>query len=84
MSTATLTTKGQITIPVDVRRALNVEAGDRAGDRVEFVQIEPGRFEVLAATRSVCELKGRFGKPKRTVSIEEMNAAIAAQGSRAR
>ncbi len=80
MSTATLTTKGQITIPVDVRRALNVEAGDR----VEFVQIEPGRFEVLAATRSVCELKGRFGKPKRTVSIEEMNAAIAAQGSRAR
>jgi hypothetical protein len=38
----------------------------------------------LAATRSVCELKGRFGKPKRTVSIEEMNAAIAAQGSRAR
>lgn len=80
MSTATLTTKGQITIPVDVRRALNVEAGDR----VEFVQIEPGRFEVLAATRSVCELKGRFGKPKRTVSIEEMNAAIAAQVSRAR
>jgi AbrB family looped-hinge helix DNA binding protein len=30
---------GQITIPVDVRRALNVEAGDR----VEFIQIEPGR-----------------------------------------
>ncbi len=80
MSTATLTTKGQITIPVDVRRALNVEAGDR----VEFVQIEPGRFEVIATTRSVRELKGRFGKPKRTVTIEEMNAAIAAQGARAR
>lgn len=80
MSTATLTTKGQITIPVDVRRALNVEAGDR----VEFVQIEPGRFEVIATTRSVRELKGRFGKPKRSVTIEEMNAAIAAQGARAR
>ncbi len=80
MSTATLTTKGQITIPVDVRRALNVEAGDR----VEFVQIEPGRFEVIAATRSVRELKGRFGKPERAVSIEEMNAAIAAQAARAR
>jgi len=52
MSTATLTTKGQITIPVDVRRALNVEAGDR----VEFVQVEPGRFEAIAATRSVREL----------------------------
>jgi AbrB family looped-hinge helix DNA binding protein len=75
-----LTTKGQITIPVDVRRALNVEAGDR----VEFVQMEPGRFEVVATTRSVRELKGRFGKPQRTVTIEEMNAAIAAQGARAR
>jgi hypothetical protein len=30
---------------------------------------------VIAATRSVRELKGRFGKPTRTVSIEEMNAA---------
>ncbi len=79
MSTATLTTKGQITIPAEVRRKLNVEAGDR----VEFVEIEPGRFEVIAATRSVRELKGRFGKPTRTVSIEEMNAAIAAQAARA-
>ena len=49
MSTATLTSKGQITIPADVRRELNVEAGDR----VEFVQVEPGRYEVVAATRSV-------------------------------
>ena len=80
MSTATLTTKGQITIPVDVRRALNVEAGDR----VEFVQVEPGRFEVVAATRSVRELKGRFGKPGRTVSLDEMDTAIAAQAARAR
>jgi AbrB family looped-hinge helix DNA binding protein len=80
MSTATLTTKGQITIPVDVRRALNVEAGDR----VEFVQVEPGRFEVIAATRSVRELKGRFGKPARAVSIEEMDAAIEAQAARTR
>ena len=80
MSTATLTTKGQITIPADVRRVLNVEAGDR----VEFVQVEPGRFEVVAATRSVRELKGRFGKPARPVTIEQMNGAIAAQGSRGR
>lgn len=80
MSAATLTSKGQITIPADVRRALNVAAGDR----LEFVQVEPGRFEVIAATHSVAELKGRFGKPRRTVTIEEMNAAIAARGSAAR
>ena len=77
MSTATLTSKGQITIPAEVRRLLNV----RTGDRVEFVQIEPGRFQIVAATRSVRELKGLFGKAARTVSIEEMNRTIAEQAA---
>lgn len=80
MSTATLTSKGQITIPADVRRSLNVDAGDR----VEFVQVEPGRFELIASTRSVRELKGMFGKAKKAVSIEDMNAVIAKRGSAAR
>ena len=79
MSTATLTSKGQITIPADVRRALNVQTGDR----VEFVQIEPGRFELVAATRSVRELKGLFGKAARAVSLDEMNRTIAEQATRA-
>ena len=79
MTTATLTSKGQITIPADVRRALNV----RTGDRVEFVEVEPGRFEIVSATRSVREMKGMFGKAPRTVSIEEMNRTIAGQGARA-
>ena len=79
MSTATLTSKGQITIPADVRRLLNVQTGDR----VEFVQIEPGRFELVAATRSVRELKGLFGLATRTVSIDEMNRAIAEHGAQA-
>jgi antitoxin PrlF len=80
MTTATLTSKGQVTIPANVRRDLNVDTGDR----IEFIQIEPGRYEVVAATRSVRELKGMFGKPKRSVSIEEMNAAIARKGANAR
>lgn len=79
MTTATLSSKGQITIPADVRRVLNVQTGDR----VEFVQIEPGRFELVAATRSVRELKGMFGTPQRTVSIEEMNRTIAERGASA-
>lgn len=80
MTAATLTSKSQITIPSEVRRALQVEAGDK----IEFIQIEPGRFEVIAATRSVRELKGMFGKATLVVSIEDMNAAIAAQGAAAR
>lgn len=79
MTTATLTSKGQVTIPADVRRALNVQTGDR----VEFVQVQPGRFELVAATRSVRELKGMLGKPTRTLSIEEMNRVIAQQGAKA-
>ena len=79
MTAATLTSKGQITIPSAVRRALQVEAGDK----VEFVQVEPGRFEMVAATRSVRELKVMFGPAGRVVSIEEMNATIADQGASA-
>jgi AbrB family looped-hinge helix DNA binding protein len=79
MPTATVTTKGQITIPAPVRTALGVEAGDR----VDFVEVEPGRFEVVAATQSVTALKGLVRKPKVPVTIEAMNAVIAAQGARA-
>ena len=80
MTTATITSKGQITIPADVRQALDVDAGDR----VEFVQVEPGQFLFVAANRSVTELKGMFGKPAKSVSIEDMNRAIASRGASAR
>jgi AbrB family looped-hinge helix DNA binding protein len=80
MTTATLTSKGQITIPATVRAALGVDAGDR----VEFVEIAAGRYEVIAATRPVTALKGMFGKTRKTVSIETMNAAIARRGAAAK
>ena len=47
---------------------------------MEFLEVEPGRFEVVAATRSVTELQGMFGKAGKTVSIEETNRTIAAWG----
>lgn len=80
MPTATLTSKGQITIPVEVRNDLKVDAGDR----VEFIQVAPGRYEFVAATRSVTELKGMFGKPSKAVSVEDMNKAIARRGAAAK
>lgn len=80
MTTATLTSKGQITIPAAVRASLGVEAGDR----VEFVEISAGHFELVAATRPVTALKGMIRKPEKPVTISEMNAAIAAQGAKAR
>jgi len=80
MATATLTSKGQITIPAAVREALGVHAGDR----VEFVEIAPGRYEFIAATRPVTALKAMFGKSRESVSIEEMSAAIARRGASAK
>lgn len=80
MSTATITSKGQITIPAIVRTALGVQVGDR----VEFVEVEPGRFELVAATQSVTALKGLIRKPASPVTIEAMNQAIAAQGAKVR
>lgn len=79
MTSATLTSKGQITIPAEVRRALRVASGDR----VEFVEIESGRYEIIAATGSVRDLKGMFGPAKQSVSIDEMNKVIAKTGSSA-
>jgi len=80
MSTATLTSKGQITLPAAVRHAMKVDIGDR----VEFVEVAPGRFECVALTRNATELKGMFGKPTKKVSIEDMNVAIAARTASAK
>lgn len=80
MTIAIIRSKGQITIPAKVRLSLHLGAGDR----VEFVEVAPERFEFVAVNLSVAELKGMFGKAKRTVSIEKMRQVIAAKGASAR
>jgi antitoxin PrlF len=80
MATSTITSKGQITIPAKVRAALGVSTGDR----VEFVQVESGRFEMLAATLPVSFIKGMVKKPSKPITIEEMNEAIASNGAKAK
>ena len=80
MSTATLTSKGQVTIPAKVRVSMGLDTGDR----IEFIEMDDGTFTIIAATHSVKELKGMIRKPVKPVSIEDMSAAIAAQGAAAR
>jgi antitoxin PrlF len=81
LAAATLTSKGQITIPAQVRTALGIDAGDR----IEFVELDKGQFAIVAATRTVRELKGLFrGRRSKPVSIEEMNAAISQRASESR
>jgi len=78
LATATITSKGQVTIPLQVRTALGLDAGDR----IEFVEVEKGQFAIVPATRSVQELKGLLrNKQRKPVTIEEMNAAIRKRGA---
>ncbi|TAK89890.1 MAG: AbrB/MazE/SpoVT family DNA-binding domain-containing protein [Burkholderiaceae bacterium] len=77
MTTSTLTTKGQVTIPQDVRQRLGLDAGDR----IEFVEIDHGLFAIQPATDDVRTLKGLLRKPAKPVHIEDMNAAIRKRGA---
>ncbi|MCF7992544.1 MAG: AbrB/MazE/SpoVT family DNA-binding domain-containing protein [Thiohalocapsa sp.] len=80
MPTAVLTSKGQVTIPVEVRRRMGIDTGDR----IEFVEVDGGGFVIKPAVDDVRSLKGLLKKPDKPVSVEEMEAAIrrrAASGS---
>ena len=74
---ATLSSKGQITIPA----ALRALFGWRTGDAIDFVvSEESSRVELVAKRNSVTGLKGMVDKPARPVSMEEMEAAIGVGG----
>jgi AbrB family looped-hinge helix DNA binding protein len=77
MASATLTSKGQITIPVDVRHRLKLDAGAR----IEFVEGEEGEFLIRPAVSDVRSLKGLLRKPAKPVSIEYMKKAIRLRGT---
>lgn len=84
MTTATMTSKGQVTIPAEVRQRL----GLGTGDRIEFVELEAGGFAIKPAIDDVRSLKGLLAKPDKPdkpVSVADMNVAIrqrAAKGYR--
>ena len=71
MSEAAMTTKGQITIPADIRKALGLVAGER----VVFTQLDDGSTVMRAKTRSLAEIKGllKTTKGRRKVGLDDMN-----------
>ena len=74
MPTAKVTSKGQITIPNEVRKALKL----KPGDRIDFFQNRDGEFVLFPKNRSIRDLEGCVPKLDHIVTIEEMNEAIAA------
>ena len=73
MPASTLTSKGQTTIPKDIRNHLKL----RTGDQIDFV-IEPdGSVVIRPATVHVRELKGILHrKGMKPLSVNAMNAAV--------
>lgn len=69
---ATLTAKGQVTLPKPVREQLDLHAGDK----LDFVLRDDGLLEVVALKQPASKLRGILPKPPKAVTIEEMNAAI--------
>ena len=71
MSEAAMTSKGQITIPADIRKSLGLVAGER----VVFTQLDDGSTVLRAKTRSLAEIKGLLkpAKGKRKVRVDDMN-----------
>ena len=79
MTTATITSKGQITIPKELRDTLHL----RAGHRLDFELREDGNVLVRPRTLDFAKLRGIVKSKRRTpVSLEEMDAAIAKGASR--
>lgn len=73
-NTATLTSKGQLTIPNEVRKALDLVQGDV----IEFVRSGPSTFTIRPLRGTLEDLIGILHRPgMKAASIEEMDEAIA-------
>lgn len=69
---ATITSKGQITLPKYLRDKFNLHAGDR----VEFICEEDNSIRLVTKHIPIRRLKGMLPKPRKPVSLEEMEQAI--------
>jgi AbrB family looped-hinge helix DNA binding protein len=78
MPSATVTSKGQITIP----KAVRDELGLREGDRVAFRVLEDGRVVVEPETIDLLDLAGLLKPKRKGVTLAAMDEAIRAEGGR--
>lgn len=70
MSDATLTSKGQVTIPADIRRTMKIHPQDR----VSFIPLPNGAVLLRAKNKSFDDLRGMLTPAKGTrVEVDDMN-----------
>ena len=73
MPSASLSSKGQVTVPKPIRDLLKV----KTGDRLDFI-VDGSRVVLRPGTRDLRSLRGLLHRPgRKPVSLEAMDAAIA-------
>jgi antitoxin PrlF len=77
MPSASVTSKGQITIPKEVRESLGVKTGDRVAFRIGV----DGRVLLEAETVDLMTLTGTIKPRKQGVSVEDMNRVVRRRGA---
>ena len=71
---STVTSKGQVTIPIDIRRAVGLETGAV----VEFIVNADRRIELIPRQGDLRALRGAVPKPAQRVRVEDMRRAAGA------
>ena len=74
---ATISSKGQVTIPAPLRNQLNL----KTGDSVDFILSDNDVVELIPIRTSIQSLKGIVDKPAKPVTLEDMDKAIGTGGS---
>jgi AbrB family looped-hinge helix DNA binding protein len=74
MATSSLTSKGQLTLPISIRKKLKL----KTGDQVVFTEREDGSITVEAKKSNLMDLYGSLHHPGKPFTIDEMNEAVGA------
>jgi antitoxin PrlF len=67
-----VTSKGQVTIPEEIRRQYDLQAGER----IEWELTDHGTVELRKAGGTLEALTQILPRPKRALSVEEMDRAV--------
>lgn len=75
---ATITSKGQVTVPKNIRDQLNIQAGTQ----LDFTLNDDGTISVRPLNRTALSIVGILKRPgQKAVTIEQMNDTIAEAAS---
>lgn len=77
---ATITAKGQVTVPKPIRDKLRL----KPGDRIDFILDSGDQVRVVPVTASAKQLKGMVPKPRKPVTLEQIDDAIVRAYERSR